>query len=55
VALARQGFKEIAAVLEEQPQGRQFVVGDRATVADFVMAYTLDWGGEARLLDEFPV
>ena len=55
MALARQGFKEIAAVLEEQPQGRQFVVGDRATVADFVMAYTLDWGGEARLLDEFPV
>jgi len=22
---------------------------------DVVMAYTLDWGGEARLLDEFPV
>src|SRR5216110_3198398 len=55
VALARQEFKEMAAVLETHLQGRQFVVGDRATVADFVMAYTLDWGGEARLLDEFPV
>jgi glutathione S-transferase len=55
VALARQEFKEMAAVLEKHLQGRQFVVGDRATVADFVMAYTLDWGGEAQLLDEFPV
>src|SRR5437762_7430237 len=55
VVLARQEFKEMAAVLETHLQGRQFVVGDRATVADFVMAYTLDWGGEARLLDEFPV
>jgi len=45
----------MAAVLEKHLQGRQFVVGDRATVADFVMAYTLDWGGEAQLLDEFPV
>jgi len=55
VALARQEFKEMAAVLEKHLQGRQFVVGERATVADFVTAYTLDWGGEARLLDEFPV
>jgi len=55
VALARQEFKEMAAVLEKHLQGRQFVVGDRATVADFVTAYTLDWGGEARLLDELPV
>src|SRR2546421_6921601 len=55
VTLARQEFKEMAAVLEKHLQGRQFVVGDGATVADFVMAYTLDWGGDARLLDEFPV
>ena len=55
VALARQEFKEMAGVLEKHLQGRQFVVGDRATVADFVTAYTLDWGGEARLLDELPV
>jgi glutathione S-transferase len=30
------------------------VVGDEVTVVDFVMAYTLDWANEARLLGEFP-
>jgi glutathione S-transferase len=29
-------------------------VGDHATVADFVMAYTLDWGNEDKLLDGCP-
>ena len=55
VTLARREFEEMAAVLEKHLRGRDFVVGDHATVADFVVAYTLDWGGEARLLDEFPV
>jgi glutathione S-transferase len=55
ISLARQDFKDMATVLERHLQGRQFVVGDRVTVADFVTAYTLDWGGEARLLDDFPV
>ena len=55
VTLARREFKEMATVLEKHLQGRDFVVGDSATVADFVVAYTLDWGGEAKLLDEFPV
>jgi glutathione S-transferase len=32
---------------------RQFLVGDTVTAADFVMAYTLDWANEARLLGEF--
>ncbi len=44
VILASQEFKEMASVLEEHMQRRQFVVGDSVTVADFVMAYTLDWG-----------
>jgi glutathione S-transferase len=52
--LARQDFAEMAAVLERQMKDRQFVAGDAATVADFVMAYTLDWANEARLLGEFP-
>ncbi len=52
--LARQDFAEMAAVLERHMKDRQFVVGDGATVADFVMAYTLDWANEARLLGEFP-
>jgi glutathione S-transferase len=41
-------------VLEEHMKGRQFVVGDKASVADFVLAYTLDWANEVQLLDGFP-
>jgi len=54
VAIARQEFKEMAEVLEEHMQGRRFLVGDRVSVADFVMAYTLDWGNEVGLLEGFP-
>jgi glutathione S-transferase len=54
VPLASQEFKDMAAVLGKHMQGRQFVVGDRPTVADFVTAYTLDWGDQAKLLDEQP-
>lgn len=54
VILASQEFKDMASVLEEHMQRRQFVVGDSVTVADFVMAYTLDWGNEDQLLNSFP-
>jgi len=54
VALAREDFEVMADVLEEHMNGRQFVVGDAVTVADFVLAYTLDWANEVRLLDDFP-
>ena len=54
VVLAREDFAPMAAVLEEHMKGREFVVGDRVTVADFVMAYTLDWANEIQLLDGFP-
>ncbi|WP_438004010.1 glutathione S-transferase family protein [Sorangium sp. So ce321] len=54
VALAGKDFKAMAEVLEKHMQQRQFVVGDGLTVADIVMAYTLDWAKEARLLDGFP-
>jgi glutathione S-transferase len=54
VALARRDFLPMAAVLERHMKGRAYVVGDRVTAADFVIAYTLDWAGEAQLLDEFP-
>ena len=53
--LASGEFKDMASVLEKHMQGRQFVAGDSVTVADFVMAYTLDWGNEAKLLDGCPV
>jgi len=54
VALAREDFKPMAAVLEQHMRGREFIVGDRVTVADFVTAYTLDWANEFHLLDGFP-
>ena len=54
VVLAGQDFRSMAQVLEEHMQNRQFVVGDRATVADFVLAYTLDWANEVKLLDQSP-
>lgn len=54
VVIASREFKEMAAVLEKHMQGREFVVGDSATVADFVLAYTLDWGNEDKLLGDCP-
>jgi len=54
VVLAREDFAPVAAVLEQHMKDRQFVVGDRVTVADFVIAYTLDWANLVKLLDGFP-
>jgi glutathione S-transferase len=54
VILASGEFKEMASVLEKHMQGRQFVAGDSVSVADLVMAYTLDWGNEYKLLDHCP-
>ena len=44
----------MAAVLESHMQGRHFVVGDRVTAADFIVAYTLDWADVVQLLGECP-
>ena len=54
VILARGEFKDMASVLETHMRGRQFVAGNSVTVADFVMAYTLDWGNEYKLLGDCP-
>jgi glutathione S-transferase len=54
VIIASREFKDMATVLEKHMQGREYVVGDRVTVADFVLAYTLDWGNEDKLLGECP-
>jgi glutathione S-transferase len=54
VILAGEDFKAMASVLEAHMDGKQFVLGDRVTVADFVTAYTLDWANEDQLLDGFP-
>src|SRR5262249_31630374 len=54
VILASGEFKDMASGLEKHMQERPFVVGGSRTVADFVMAYTLDWGNEYKLLDGCP-
>ena len=54
IAIASEEFKQMAAVLARHMRDRRFVATDRVTVADFVTAYTLDWGNEFRLLDDCP-
>jgi glutathione S-transferase len=54
VVLARRDFLPMATVLERHMKGRQYVVGDSVSAADFVVAYTLDWAGETQLLGDCP-
>ena len=54
IELAQGEFRQMATVLENHMKGREFVVGDHVTVGDFIVAYTLDWGNEAQLLDHCP-
>jgi glutathione S-transferase len=53
VVNAANDLREAAAVLERHLDGREFVAGDAVSVADFALAYTLDWANEAKLLDGF--
>lgn len=55
IEIASREFRQMAAVMEQHMRGREFVVGERVTVGDFVLAYTLDWGNECQLLDRCPV
>ena len=54
IALAREDFGAMAVVLDRHMEDREFVVGDTVTVADFVLAYTLDWAQLVGLLEELP-
>lgn len=54
VQLAREDFLAIVPVLAQHLEGREYLVGDRFTVADVVAAYTLDWANEVRLLEGYP-
>ena len=54
IPLASQDFRAMADVAEKHMAGRKFVVGDEVTVADFVLAHTLDWANEVQLLDRCP-
>jgi len=53
IALAREEFLAMAAVLDSHLEGRGFIVGDRITAADCVTAYLMDWANELRLIDNF--
>jgi glutathione S-transferase len=54
IVLARDDFTAMAKVLDKHMEEREFVVGDSVTVADFVLAYTLDWAQMVGLLDGRP-
>jgi glutathione S-transferase len=52
--IAARELKEMAQVAERRLRDREFLAGDHVTVADFVMAYTLDWANEEKLLEDAP-
>jgi glutathione S-transferase len=54
IELARGDFAPMAQVAEDHMRGRKFLVGNSATVADFVLAYTLDMAKIANVLNGFP-
>lgn len=54
VKIATRECKAMLAVLEKHMEGRLYLVGDRISVADMNAAYTLDWAGEAKMLDDAP-
>ena len=54
IEIAQGEFRSMAAVLEKHMQGREYLVGDRVSVGDFITAHTLDWGNQVGLLDECP-
>ncbi|PAJ79326.1 glutathione S-transferase family protein [Burkholderia ubonensis] len=54
IALAREDFVNMAAILDRHLDGRAFIVGDTLTVADCVTVYLIDWANELKLIDAFP-
>ncbi|MGE5771006.1 MAG: glutathione S-transferase family protein [Hyphomicrobiales bacterium] len=52
IALAREEFLAMAAVLDSHLEGRRLIVGDSVTVADCVTAYLVDWANEFHLIDD---
>ncbi|WP_434050094.1 glutathione S-transferase family protein [Marinobacter salarius] len=54
VELATKECTDMLSVLEEHMAKREFIVGDRLSVADFNAAYTLDWASEENMLAGAP-
>lgn len=55
IELARGDFTPMAQIVEDHMRGRKFLVSDHVTIADFVLAYTLDMAKTANVLGDFPV
>lgn len=51
---ATRDCKKMVAVFEQHMADRDYVAGNRLSVADFIAAYTLDWANEAKMLAEAP-
>ncbi len=51
---ATRDCKKMVAVFERHMADRDFVAGNRLSVADFIAAYTLDWANEAQMLADAP-
>lgn len=54
IELARDDFMSMAAILDKHLEAREFIVGERLTVADCVTVYLIDWANEIHLIDAFP-
>jgi len=54
VPLAKRDAETMIAVLEDHMKDRDFIVGNRLSVADLNAAYTLDWAREAGVLGGSP-
>jgi glutathione S-transferase len=54
IALAKDEFTAMATVLERHLEGRQYIVGDRISIADCVAAHLIDWANEFKLIEGFP-
>lgn len=54
VAIAHGNFKQAARVLDDALQGEAYLCGDRFSVADIVVTYTLNWAAGYGLLDQLP-
>jgi glutathione S-transferase len=51
---ATRDCKKMVAVFEQHMADRNFVVGDRLSVADCIAAFTLDWANESNMLGGAP-
>jgi len=54
IEIAKREFRKMVQVLEAHMRNRAFICGAQVTVADFVLAYTLDWANEVGVLNECP-